>query len=210
MSFSCTCCVLFCLINIFQVQVSSSSSYVNVWVNNYRQPSNIRSTLVGNKIVLHSHAVGVSRFSNYIFILDRRPGFKGLGKDNCKTRREAFKFWDLVRLILDIFTCHKFLLTVISHPSTLLSLVVGRSSCDDPGFVIMTTLHIEREALILLYSFSGCVDEDSYCTHLRGDQCYFSGPYCCASCERFRTNIPGRKPKLKYKQFTCSMCGGMY
>ena len=25
-----------------------------------------------------------------------------LGKDNCKTRRETFKFWDLARLVLEI------------------------------------------------------------------------------------------------------------
>ena len=31
--------------------------------------------------------------SNHIFIFDITPGFKGLGKDSCKTRRESFKFW---------------------------------------------------------------------------------------------------------------------
>ena len=51
----------------------------------YRQVSNISSTLVGNSI----------------FILDLTPSFIGLDKDNCKTRREAFKFGDL-RLILEI------------------------------------------------------------------------------------------------------------
>ena len=35
-------------------------------------------------------------------ILDLTPGFNGLGKDNCKTRRETFKFWDLVRFILEV------------------------------------------------------------------------------------------------------------
>ena len=40
--------------------------------------------------------------SNYIFILDLKPGFIGLGKDKCKTRRESFKFWGLVWLILEI------------------------------------------------------------------------------------------------------------
>ena len=40
--------------------------------------------------------------SNYIFILDLTPGFNGLGKDNCKTRRETFKIWYLVWLILKI------------------------------------------------------------------------------------------------------------
>ena len=42
------------------------------------------------------------RYSNYIFILDLTPGFIGLGKDNCKTRRESFKFGYLMRLILEI------------------------------------------------------------------------------------------------------------
>ena len=44
------------------------------------------------------------RCSNYIFILDLTPGFIGLGKDNRKTlRRETFKYWDLVRLISEIW-----------------------------------------------------------------------------------------------------------
>ena len=30
------------------------------------------------------------------------PGFIGMGKDNCKTRGGAFKFGDLVHLILEI------------------------------------------------------------------------------------------------------------
>ena len=39
--------------------------------------------------------------SNYIF--DLTPGFNGLGEDNCKARRETFKFWDLVWLILEVW-----------------------------------------------------------------------------------------------------------
>ena len=59
------------------------------------------------------------RCSNYIFILDLTPGFNGLGKGNCKTRRESFNFGDLVPLILQIlrqilfFLAH---LTLSSHP----------------------------------------------------------------------------------------------
>ena len=34
-------------------------------------------------------------------ILDLTPGFNRLGKDNCQTRRDSFKFCDLVRLILE-------------------------------------------------------------------------------------------------------------
>ena len=63
----------------------------------YSQTSNIRHTLVGSKIVDQCR-----RCSNYMFILDLITGFNGLGKDNCKTRPESFKFCDLVRLILKI------------------------------------------------------------------------------------------------------------
>ena len=34
--------------------------------------------------------------------LHSRLSFNGLGKGNCKTRRESFKFWDLVWLILEV------------------------------------------------------------------------------------------------------------
>ena len=47
-------------------------------------------------------SIACRRCSNYIFILDLTPGFNGLGKDNCKTTWEWFKFWDLVHLILEI------------------------------------------------------------------------------------------------------------
>ena len=46
----------------------------------YHQVSNIRCTLVGNQIV------ACRRCSNYIFILDLTPDFKGLGKDDFNTR----------------------------------------------------------------------------------------------------------------------------
>ena len=49
-----------------------------------------------------SWSIACRRCSNYIFILDLTHGFIGLSKDNCKTRRETFRFGDLVRLILDI------------------------------------------------------------------------------------------------------------
>ena len=40
--------------------------------------------------------------SNYIFILDFSPGFNRLGRHKCKTRRESFKFCDLVGLIWEV------------------------------------------------------------------------------------------------------------
>ena len=62
----------------------------------YRQTSNINRTLVGNKIVDHSGAVGEARLNIF---------FNGLGKDNCKTSRKTFKFWDLMQLILEVWRC---------------------------------------------------------------------------------------------------------
>ena len=81
----------------------------------YWQISSIRHTLVGNKIVHHLDVVGA--LPNYISILNLTPGFNVLGKDNCKTRRETFKFGNLVWLILEIWgyvlllqviACHMF------------------------------------------------------------------------------------------------------
>ena len=60
--------------------------------DNYRQTSDIIRTLIRNKIVDHSDVV-----------LGLITGFNGLGKDNCKTRREIFKFCELVRLILVVW-----------------------------------------------------------------------------------------------------------
>ena len=39
------------------------------------------------------------------------PRFNWLGKDNCKTRRETFQFWDLVRLILEVWLYCSFALS---------------------------------------------------------------------------------------------------
>ena len=68
----------------------------------YRKTSNISRILVGNTIVDNSDVVGASRCSNYIFILNLTHGFNGLSKDKFKRIQETFKFWDLVRLILEV------------------------------------------------------------------------------------------------------------
>ena len=57
--------------------------YMCVYIAIYRQIFNIKRALAGNKIVDH------------IFILDLSAGFNVLGKADCKTRRETFKFRDL-------------------------------------------------------------------------------------------------------------------
>ena len=67
----------------------------------YHQTSNISYTLVGSKIIDPSCACW--RCSNYNFVLDWTHGFNGLGKDNCKMKRETFKFGDLIRFILEVW-----------------------------------------------------------------------------------------------------------
>ena len=84
----------------------------------YRQT--YKMTLLGNKIVYHSDVVwsiACRRCSNYIFILDLTPSFGGLGKVNCKTRCEAFKFWDLVPLISRNFTVYIYTQTFMAFIS---------------------------------------------------------------------------------------------
>ena len=57
------------------------------------QTCNIKRNLIGNKIVDHSNLVGA-----YISNLALAPDFNGLDNDNCKTRRETFKFWNFCAL----------------------------------------------------------------------------------------------------------------
>ena len=52
----------------------------------YPKNSNISRTLVGNRIVNNSDVVGESPVS-------AAATTSSLGKDNCKMRQEAFKFW---------------------------------------------------------------------------------------------------------------------
>ena len=78
---------------------------INAKQYNYRQNSNISHTLC-NYIVGHSAVVRASpgdAAPTNIVILDLTPSFNGLYKDNCKTKRETFSFWDLVRLILEVW-----------------------------------------------------------------------------------------------------------
>ena len=72
----------------------------------YHQTSNIRRTLIGNTPVVSlrcSWSIACRLCSNYIFILNLTPGCNELGKGKCKTRRETFRVWDLVRFILEVW-----------------------------------------------------------------------------------------------------------
>ena len=62
---------------------------------------------ISNVILIGSCSLACRRCSKYIFIVDLTPCFYGLGKDNCKARRETFKFWDLMPLMMEIWRyCH--------------------------------------------------------------------------------------------------------
>ena len=65
----------------------------------YRQTSNISLTLVGNKSVEHR----LSGLPQQHLHSRLTTFFNAMGKGNCKTRRETFKFGDLVRLVLEIW-----------------------------------------------------------------------------------------------------------
>ena len=64
-----------------------------------------------------SWSIACRRCSNYIFTLDLKPGFNGLGKNNCKTIRETLKFWDLVQLILEVWRLCSKILDLAAHTS---------------------------------------------------------------------------------------------
>ena len=89
-------------VSTFQENKLSNINFLTIWNlvlsrQIYRHASNIIRIVVGNKIVDHADVVGAyRRCSNYVFILNLTPGFNGLGKDNCTTRRETLKFGDLV------------------------------------------------------------------------------------------------------------------
>ena len=66
----------------------------------YLQPSSISRIIVGDKTRC-SCIITCRRYSNYIFIRDLTHSSNGLGKHNCKTRHETFRFCDLLQLMLE-------------------------------------------------------------------------------------------------------------
>ena len=81
--------------------IQRSISHSKNVLHTYHQASNIRNTFGGKTVFDHS-GVASRRCSKYTFILDLTPGFSGLGRGNCKTRRQSFKFWDLVQSIFAV------------------------------------------------------------------------------------------------------------
>ena len=80
------------LIHATRQQITTIISYINV--SNYHQTANISRALVGHKIVDHLDVVGASPVgaapSTSSFLALHRA-LMGLGRDNCKTRREILK-----------------------------------------------------------------------------------------------------------------------
>ena len=77
--------------------------------------------------------IACRRCSNYIFILNLTPGFNRKGEDICKSRRETFKFKDLVPLVLEIWASWW-----LKPPESPLffSVMQKASWCHSPRFII--------------------------------------------------------------------------
>ena len=69
----------------------------------YRQTSYISCKLVSHTLVDRSDVFGASPVGAAPTTSSLTPGFNGLGKDKCMTRRGTFKFSDLVRFILEVW-----------------------------------------------------------------------------------------------------------
>ena len=69
----------------------------------HHQVSNISRTLIGNNIVDHPNVVWASPVGVLQLHLHSRLNtwLQWIGQRNCSTRRETFKFWDSVRLMLE-------------------------------------------------------------------------------------------------------------
>ena len=78
---------------------------IKMW--RYCQTPHMRARSVGNRIVDHSDVVGAwpvsAAATTSSFSTSDLVGFSGLGKDNCKTWWETFKFGDSVWLILEVW-----------------------------------------------------------------------------------------------------------
>ena len=88
-------------------EIRETSYRTEKWNENkeYCQTFDIRSHLRQYNcwLLRCSWSIACRHCSNYIFSLDLTPGFNRSGKDNCKTRRETFKCWDFVCLILEVW-----------------------------------------------------------------------------------------------------------
>ena len=133
-------CVL--ILHCTEIYISHQMD-VTVMPNYCRQISNIWCTLLGNDIIDHDDVVGAMRTtkiswsitcphcSNYISIPDFTHGFNGLDKDNCKTRWDTFKCWDLLCLILEVewyLTQPKYSLSQLSN-DLVMSISIPEQYC---------------------------------------------------------------------------------
>ena len=80
---------------------AKSTKVTLVYEIKYLQTSNIRRIVVGNNIVDHSDVVGASPIGSAL-ATSSFSTYHTASEDWAKTRWETFKFWDLVRLILEV------------------------------------------------------------------------------------------------------------
>ena len=92
--------------SLFMVLRTQKSTFTFHKLPSNLQYTHISRTLVGNKncwSLKCNWSITWRRCSSYIFILELTLGFNRFRKDNYKTKRETFKFWDSVSFILEVY-----------------------------------------------------------------------------------------------------------
>ena len=100
-------CCLVAKCSLLELRLDDSRTDLLEQKIKYRETSNIRVTLIGYKIVDHSNVVGASPVgaapTTSSFSTKHLASKDWAKTTNCKARQEAFKFWDLVRLIIEVW-----------------------------------------------------------------------------------------------------------
>ena len=133
------------------------------------------------------------RCSNYIFILDLPLGFNGLVKDNCNMRRETFKFWDLVWLILEVWLC-------VSLPKLfrVASLALGQSyDCPSANEATLKGMGIITWFAVHCFSNVHCTQCIVHIMHCKSLFCKYMQQW---NMPHFTETIPSDYPWYKHYQ----------
>ena len=126
-----------------------------------------------------SWSIVYRRCPHYIFILDFTPGFDGLVKANCKTRRETFKFWNLMRLLIEMWryvikhtvTMHQYLSWQFSYLANMLTGYGYTIPCTSNATYV--DIHIPRSTA---NTYIYCILVSFY---LHSTASYLVCSYCC-------------------------------
>ena len=108
--------------------------------------------------------------NHYVFILNLTPGFNGLSKGNCKTRRDTFKFLNLVRLVSEVW-----LFSIDTGEPEAMTLVlfagnpINSSIIPRDDRILLFLIHMQHERSPCTYIFNA--DERIWTTILTSAYC---------------------------------------